>query len=140
MNHLFLPYELSHKLKHKGFNQPCIAYYIFHSEGENEPTFYLNRPKLEGEFEMFFKHNSDPKTKFWKNPDAKCSAPMYQQAVDWFNTKKIHIEIYCNHSGWGYIITKTNGTTIKDIEDSIFFDNQYQAFDKGIQEALKFIK
>jgi len=66
---------------------------------------------------------------------------LYQTALRWFREKHdIHIEIYCNHSGWGYILTKTNGTTIKEITDSCFFATHDEAVMKGIEVAIKLIK
>lgn len=65
---------------------------------------------------------------------------LYQTALRWFREKhNIHIEIYCNHSGWGYILTKTNGTTIKEITDSCFFATHDEAVMKGIEVAIKLI-
>jgi hypothetical protein len=55
-------------------------------------------------------------------------------------THGIHVEIYCNASGWGYILTKLNGTTIKEIEDDIFFENAEIACEVGLQIALNMIK
>ena len=51
----------------------------------------------------------------------------------------IHVEIYCNASGWGYILTKLNGTTIKEIEDDIFFEEHDIAYEKGLEIALNMI-
>ena len=52
----------------------------------------------------------------------------------------IHVEIYSNASGWGYILTKLNGTTIQEIMDDIFFDSNEEALEVGLVEALKRIK
>lgn len=52
----------------------------------------------------------------------------------------IHVEIYCNASGWGYILTKLNGTTIKEIEDDVFFETPEIACEKGLEIALNMIK
>ena len=52
----------------------------------------------------------------------------------------IHIEIYYNASGCGWILTKLNGSTIKDIDNDIFFDTYEYSLEQGIIEALKLIK
>jgi hypothetical protein len=52
----------------------------------------------------------------------------------------IHIEIYCNASGWGYILTKLNGTTIQEIMDDVFFKSNEEALEVGLVEALKRIR
>jgi hypothetical protein len=48
----------------------------------------------------------------------------------------IHIEIYCNASGFGYILTKLNGTVIKEITDDIFFESNEDALEVGLTLAL----
>ena len=48
----------------------------------------------------------------------------------------IHIEIYCNASGFGYILTKLNGTIIKEIENDIFFESNEDALEVGLVLAL----
>lgn len=60
---------------------------------------------------------------------------------DWIReTHNIHVEIYCNASGWGWLLTKLNGTTIKEIEDDIFYEDYYDALEIGLGKALKTIK
>lgn len=59
----------------------------------------------------------------------------------WLREKHgIHVEIYCNASGWGYILTKLNGTTIKEIEDDVFFETAEIACEKGLEITLKMIE
>jgi hypothetical protein len=76
-------------------------------------------------------------------PDRKeyTYAPTQSFLARWIRENhNIHIEIYCNASGWGYILTKLNGTTIKEIMDDVFFDSNEAALEVGINEALKRIK
>jgi hypothetical protein len=69
------------------------------------------------------------------------SAPTQTFLQNWLREKHgIHIEIYANASGWGYILTKTNGTIIKEIEDSVFFDSPEEALEVGLVLTLKQIK
>ncbi len=117
MKKLFLPYELAFALKKKDFSYPCLKWYNARYPDDLEEGYNKNSESwLDG------KH---------------CSAPLYQQAVDWLIARDIFVEIYCNASGYGYILTKTNGTTLQQIEDSIFFEDIYAAYNKGITEALK---
>ena len=82
----------------------------------------------------------------WDNINHLCnerqfSAPTQNLLSRWIREKHgIHIEIYCNASGWGYILTKLNGTTIQEIMDDIFFDSNESALEVGLIEALKRIK
>lgn len=67
-------------------------------------------------------------------------APTQSLLARWIREKHgIHIEVYCNASGWGYILTKLNGTTIQEIMDDVFFDTHEGAYEVGLIEALKLI-
>mgnify|MGYP001404398851 CR=1 FL=1 len=57
------------------------------------------------------------------------------------DTHNIHIEIYANAGGWGWILTKCagSGSTIKDIEDYNFFDTYEEALEDGLIKALNLI-
>jgi hypothetical protein len=73
--------------------------------------------------------------------DDQYSAPTQTLLAMWIREiHKIHIEIYCNASGWGYILTKLNGTTIQEITDCVFFNSNEKALEVGLVEALKRIK
>lgn len=64
-------------------------------------------------------------------------APTQAELQTWIRENlKIHIEIYCNASGWGWILTKLNGTGLKEIEDCIFFESYEIALEKGLVQAL----
>lgn len=70
--------------------------------------------------------------------DGYISAPTQTFLQNYLREKYgIHIEIYANASGWGYILTKTNGTTIKEIEDDIFFDSPETAIEIGLELLLE---
>ena len=62
-------------------------------------------------------------------------------AQQWIREKGIHIAIYANASGWGWILTKCggNGSCIKEIEDDTFFDTYEEALEEGLKEVLKLI-
>ena len=54
---------------------------------------------------------------------------------------EIHVEIYCNHSGWGWILTKLNGTTIKELDlNQEFYKSYEDALEAGINEGHKITK
>ncbi len=80
----------------------------------------------------------------WNDPlylDIVCSAPTQSLAQQWIREKGIHIEVYANTSGWGWILTKCggNGSCIKEIEDDTFFDTYEDALEEGLKQALKLI-
>lgn len=73
----FVPYDMSLKFKKHGFKEPCLRGY-----DKNETMFY------------------DGDTQYLNyNVGMNVSAPMYQQAKDWFKTKGIYIETIID--GWG---------------------------------------
>ena len=66
-------------------------------------------------------------------------APTQAELQRWIRLSlNIHIEIYCNASGWGWILTKLNGTTIKEIRDDIFFDTYEEALEDA-EAALRLV-
>lgn len=71
---LFVPYEIALKLKDKGFNELSIAYY---EEGYDIFNFGLTKGQL------------------YNNDRFLISAPLYQQVIDWLNTKhNIDVSIF----------------------------------------------
>lgn len=81
------------------------------------------------------KHNADNYNQF--NGENQFSAPTQTLLVSWIRKNYgIHIEIYCNASGFGYILTKLNGTVIKEIENDIFFETNEDALEVGLVLAL----
>lgn len=80
-------------------------------------------------------HHFDNYNKF--NGENQFSAPTQTSLSLWIrNVYGIHIEIYCNASGFGYVLTKLNGTVIKEIENSIFFETNENALEVGLVFAL----
>jgi len=68
-------------------------------------------------------------------------APTQEVLQSWIRKNhEIHIEIYSNASGWGWILTKLNGTTIKEITDDLFFETYELALEMGLVKALMRIK
>lgn len=70
MKEQFIPYEQALVLKELGFDKGCLAYYLTHGNNKLMP---MSSSGLE-----FILHDS---TK------AYCSAPLWQQAFDWFLQK-----------------------------------------------------
>lgn len=72
--------------------------------------------------------------------------PTIDLAKKWFReTKNLHIEIYRNACGYGYVIVKAdNGTWMEDDNskgpnDGGNWDTYEEALEAGLQEALKLI-
>ena len=72
--------------------------------------------------------------------------PPQSVAQKWLReTKNLHIEIYRNACGYGYVIVKTNNGTWKEDDNSRgpndggLWDTYEEALEAGLQEALKLI-
>lgn len=124
MEETVISLETAKLLKKKGFSEETFAYYNDMGElkVERRAGGYLN----------------------WNIPfylgDIH-SAPTQSLAQQWIREKGIHIEVYANTSGWGWILTKCggNGSCIKEIEDDTFFDTYEDALEEGLKQALKLI-
>lgn len=129
MDNLFVLYDLSKELKRKGFDEPCMMFYVI--------PILNGTPELRDNYSkhgLWFKHNSDEETKTWNDPDCKCSAPSYQQVIDWFREKH-NIFIYVKDDPEGYcgcVVTKSSGVGYES-------SNYYGALIIAIKESLKLI-
>ena len=74
MKEQFVTYEIALKLKELGFNEECLAYY--HDKTEPYLCRYLDSNN--GAFNINCRH-----VLF----DTDCTAPLWQQAIDWFIEK-----------------------------------------------------
>lgn len=137
MKKLFIPYDLSVKLKEKGFQEPCFGYY----------NKAFKKDALG--FSFIEKH------KFHKNSNDKSfpSAPTYDQVIDWFITKhKIQLKVVAmDFEGtvkWYYECQDIRLYKSPHIDQKVFkfkvmspnISNTYRsALKKAIKEAIKTI-
>ena len=118
----FVPYELAVKLKEKGFDIDCIGFY------GDDGKLYFDSPVSN------FEDGINP---------LYCSAPLYQQVIEWFRKKHL-LYILIEPTllkEWQFSITKLN--------DGLMFGAKTLYLKKGltyndalkisIDEALKFI-
>ncbi len=83
MKKLFVPYELAIKLKINGFNEPCLGFYstkYVDSKKSFEPKLFITENELE--------------TLLIRKVEKDCSAPLYDQVIDWLENKGIDIKIH----------------------------------------------
>lgn len=120
MEETFCSLETAKLLKEKGFQERCRAYW--HTICELY-TCRLSPCDYNNGIEFY------------------ASAPTQSFAQQWIREKGIHIGVYANASGWGWILTKCggNGSCIKEIEDDTFFDTYEDALEEGLKQALKLI-
>jgi hypothetical protein len=127
MNKLeYVSFDLAKALKELQFDYQCNAYYdqigddLFDACGSWVSNSFTTQPTT-GDF--------------------YCTAPELELAKTWFRTiHHIHIEIYSNHSGWGWILTKLNGTTIKEITNNKYFKTYETALTSGLFQTINYIK
>lgn len=55
---------------------------------------------------------------------------------EWIRQMGLHVEVYCNAVGWGWIVTKLNGTELYRIEDDDFLTTYEDALELGMKRAL----
>lgn len=126
MNELFLPYKLALLAKKHKFDKPCLARFI--DDGNNT----LER----WDWDIPLRNSTN------EEEDTLCTAPLYQQIVDWFDSKGIFISIdYAapDTNKFGIRIDcYTNGRTITDTYDMIYTTRQ-EALIKAILEAFTLI-
>jgi len=140
MEKLFVPFELALKFKEKGFNEPCFGYYENNTLDPECPKLiinYSNLPLSEEQSKKPSLYKSENKNS--ELPQWAVSAPTYQQVIDWFRDKKIHI----GFTPWYDFFTCTikNFNTDKEYEfnEYEFIKGYYplQAF--AIEETLRLI-
>ena len=125
MKHLFMPYELALQLKEKGFDEPCLAYWSTYNK--SIPELVINEQS---------KGN-------WSLKEDYCTAPLYQQVIDWFETKGIYISIntacYSVPIWSDWCVQRIEPYTEVFSEQDESYENKYEALNKAIEEALKHI-
>lgn len=117
--------ETAKLLKEKGFNEFCEFAYA------------------DEDLHIMGLHSTNS---FFNEIGCGYTTPTKSIAQKWLReTKNLHIEIYRNACGYGYIIVKANnGTWMKDDDakgpnDGGNWDTYEEALEEGLQEALKLI-
>jgi len=131
--------ETARLAKDRGYDYATMGSYTVYLVDQIDPegggAFSMTKGEVETDNQYFI--NGDKRIDYSNKNYIMYAAPTQTLLAKWLReTKEIHIEIYCNASGWGWILTKTNGTTIKEIQDDVFFDNYEIAMEIGLNEAL----
>lgn len=140
MRKLFVPFELAIKLKEKGFNESCLGYYENNTLDPECPKLFVHYSTLPLNEEQAKRPNLyRSENKNSELPQWAVSAPTYQQIIDWFRDKKIHIGFTPFYDFFT--------CTIKDFNSDKEFDfNMYEEIKgyyplqaKAIEKALELI-
>lgn len=120
MKNLFVPYEIAKQLKEKGFNEVCFTNY-------SKNATLMSVDSASGSINTDLSDYED------------CSAPLYQQVIDWFrNTHKIIIESRpLNTLGWWDALIYNQ--ECERIYRDGGYKTYYEALTKAIEEAIKLI-
>lgn len=142
MKELFVSYELALKLKEKGFDEECIAYWFLSLEkGTNKEVVSLLPIVIVWKAGTMWKGMDNSKC----DSEILCTAPLYQQVIDWFREKhkigvdnspvlSTDLETY----KYNYMIYSLNKVDFDQKRSTIQY-TYYEALDKAIEEALKLI-
>lgn len=136
MNEDFIPFELSKKLKEKGFDKPCVAYYV-----STCSKLYFNITQLRGctVEDCFISRN----TQHGGNGVTLTDAPTISQVLKWLRKDKlIHIEVSLDRIGWYSEIVQYkyyeegNGYNCKLIPTFVIYDSYEDAALAGIKYVV----
>ena len=116
----FVTYEIALALKELGFDEPCFGYYGI----ENELNF---------EISCNLDHNLTRRNFM--------TAPLWQQVIDWLDSKNIFIDITYHKSGKFYV-SVNNECDIPITNDLAFkkYDSRNQACEQAILKVIEIIK
>jgi hypothetical protein len=143
MKKLFVPFELSLLLKERGFNEPCFAKYSLGLEEDNykELQFHIDYSQ-ENDKGQFIPIENNFMAKTLKNSDHPYvpSAPLYQQAIDWFDLNHSCLIYYIpilspQPRQYGFAIWYRGDYTHLGI-----FNTIEEGYNNGIYKALEIIR
>ena len=143
MKELFIPFELSLKLKQKGFDELCMSYYSCHAfmGTGNNPKWKL------WDFEV----NDNCRNSYEFMLGDSCTAPLWQQVIDWLREKhSIRIVDDIAKNSWSsnghdtdfkFNVIKVDGASTKDMLypcglEGLYYPSYYEAMQKAIEFAL----
>lgn len=139
MNTLLLSYELSLLAKAKGFDLPCLFGYGGYTPKDKWDNELLSANAIAGSLIDWNSANT---------PSGRISAPLYQQMIEWLQTKKIFIWLEPTGS-WKYSVhfryedAAGKHWLYKLIDDNSrtrYFEDINLAYNEGIEKAFKIIK
>lgn len=127
---LFVPLPIAKKLKAKGFNKHCLAWYC-NDMNILYANLYNGNP-IEG--------NKPPKPK-----QLECYAPLYQQVIDWLREEHSLIISTTRDGGWWFIdiidfSNEDEESPLDNVVKRIIKDDYYETLNEAIEEALKLLK
>ena len=128
MKKQFVTYEIALKLKELGFDEKCFGVYY----------------DYKGNYKLCFDSLFSNKDIIIHTDEhsycALCLAPLWQQVIDWLDSKNIFIAIIYLKSG-KFFVSINNECDIPITDDLVFeeYENRNQAIQQAILKALEII-
>ena len=120
MKEQFVTLEIALKLKELGFNEECLGHFVYNS----------------GEIHTLHSGTSGSN----KQTDSITLAPLWQQVIDWLDSKNIFIATIYLKSG-KFFVSINNECDLPITDDLVFeeYENRNQAIQQAILKALEII-
>ena len=131
MKEQFVTYEIALKLKELGFDEYCFAHYC------NEDLITKTAILKSSTMQYYQQNNINPSNQY---KDQKCTAPLWQQVIDWFReVKNIIVEVWYDNTqddgfSWLYEIYIDNN---EHQHDGSYYDSFYEAREQAILKAIE---
>ena len=133
MKNQFVTYEIALKLKELGFDEFCFAHYC------NGDLITKTAILKSSTMQYYQQNNINPSNQY---KDQKCTAPLWQQAIDWLREKyNIHIYIDFYDGLYGFAI-KLNKEKLYNRCGSFEpgFKNYPEAREQAILKCIELLK
>jgi len=123
MKEQFVIYEIALKLKELGFDELCFGWWCW----------------INGSVASFYNYKiSNPQLIELNNHKNNCSAPLYQQVIDWFREKyDYNLEIRRNWPKLKYFYT-IDHPTLREVSKATY--NYSEAREQAILKAIEIIQ
>lgn len=131
MKKLFIPYKLAKLAKEKGFDEPCFATYD-----------YSPFEDIKDEIELIYEVSCFKGVVKNSTTTRLCTAPLYQQIIDWFEKQKhgiIDDTVYFSYDQQKWAVNNRVEYRENDF-GSKFFNSRYEALDEEIENGLSKLK
>ena len=127
MENEFVTYEIAKLLKELNFDEPCLAWYYFNEENS---SYALNS----------FKQDYGDKFDWWKYSELDSDvyvdhliAPLWQQAIDWFDSKGLLVGTIIVDNLYKSTINKINYETG-------LFNSRNESIKRAIEFAISYLQ
>lgn len=148
MNKLFVTYKQAAFLTKLGFNEPCFGYYSLSHTSDNYNFSIIGEPTNFGrDYYINFVGKGLKNSDMNINPVGRLNmcytAPLKQQAIDWFIEKyqlEGVVQRASEYEWYKYTIYDLTNSTKKYVRDSYKFKTKEEALNACIDCLIKYVK